>query len=133
MRRGLRKRTGGQQGGRRRSLQSAQLRQRAPARWGPWLDHQLTPMVPAHFYKISGLKVFSVYPVRTCKWLSRWGSAPVALSDVRLQKDHQRLEKGMAVHSSILAWRIPWTEEPSGLQSIGLQKSQKMTEQLTHT
>ena len=32
------------------------------------------------------------------------------------------LEKGMATHSSILAWRIPWTEEPSGLQSIGLQR-----------
>ena len=32
------------------------------------------------------------------------------------------LEKGMATHSSILAWRIPWTEEPSGLQSMELQK-----------
>ena len=32
------------------------------------------------------------------------------------------LEKGMATHSSILAWRIPWTEEPSGLQSIGSQR-----------
>ena len=32
------------------------------------------------------------------------------------------LEEGMATHSSILAWRIPWTEEPSGLQSIGLQR-----------
>ena len=32
------------------------------------------------------------------------------------------LEEGMAIHSSILAWRIPWTEEPGGLQSIGLQK-----------
>ena len=32
------------------------------------------------------------------------------------------LEKGMAVHSSILAWRIPWTEEPGGLQSVGLQR-----------
>ena len=32
------------------------------------------------------------------------------------------LEKGMATHSSILAWRIPWTEETGGLQSIGLQK-----------
>ena len=29
------------------------------------------------------------------------------------------LEKGMATHSSILAWRIPWTEEPGGLQSVG--------------
>ena len=32
------------------------------------------------------------------------------------------LEKGMAAHSSILAWRIPWTEEPGGLQSMGLQR-----------
>ena len=32
------------------------------------------------------------------------------------------LEKVMATHSSILAWRIPWTEEPGGLQSMGLQK-----------
>ena len=32
------------------------------------------------------------------------------------------LEKGMAAHSSILAWRIPWTEEPSGLQSMGSQR-----------
>ena len=32
------------------------------------------------------------------------------------------LEKGMANHSSILAWRIPWTEEPSGLQSMGLHR-----------
>ena len=32
------------------------------------------------------------------------------------------LEKGMATHSNILAWRIPWTEEPGGLQSMGLQR-----------
>ena len=32
------------------------------------------------------------------------------------------LEEGTATHSSILAWRTPWTEEPSGLQSIGLQR-----------
>ena len=32
------------------------------------------------------------------------------------------LEEGMATHSSILAWRIPWTEEPGGLQSMGLQE-----------
>ena len=31
-------------------------------------------------------------------------------------------EKGMATHSSILTWRTPWTEEPGGLQSIGLQR-----------
>ena len=33
-------------------------------------------------------------------------------------------EKGMATHSSILAWSIPWTEEPGGLQSMGMQKTQ---------
>ena len=32
------------------------------------------------------------------------------------------LEKEMATHSSILAWNIPWTEEPGGLQSMGLQR-----------
>ena len=34
------------------------------------------------------------------------------------------LEKEMATHSSILAWKIPWTEEPDGLQSMKSQKSQ---------
>ena len=33
------------------------------------------------------------------------------------------LEKEMATHSNILAWRIPWTEEPGGLQSLGSQES----------
>ena len=36
------------------------------------------------------------------------------------QEDH--LEKGMATHSSILTWRIPWTEEPGGLWSMGSQR-----------
>ena len=33
------------------------------------------------------------------------------------------LEKGMATHFSMLAWRIPWTEEPGGLQPMGLQRA----------
>ena len=41
------------------------------------------------------------------------------------------LEKGTATHSSILAWRIPWTEEPGGLQSMGSQSMVHMTERLT--
>ena len=32
------------------------------------------------------------------------------------------LEEGMAIHSSILAWRIPWTEKPGGLESTGLHR-----------
>ena len=41
------------------------------------------------------------------------------------------LEKGMATHSTILAWRIPWTEKPGGLKSMGGHKELDMTEQLT--
>ena len=40
------------------------------------------------------------------------------------------LEEGMATHSSILAWRITWTEEPGGLQSMGPKESD-MTERIT--
>ena len=40
------------------------------------------------------------------------------------------LEEEMAAHSSILAWRIPWTEEPGGLQSMGLQRDGHTTERL---
>ena len=35
------------------------------------------------------------------------------------------LEKEMATHSSILVWEIPWTEEPGGLQTMGLQEADK--------
>ena len=41
---------------------------------------------------------------------------------VRFLGGEDPLEEGMATHSSILAWRIPWTEEPGGLQSIGSQR-----------
>ena len=34
----------------------------------------------------------------------------------------RRLEEGMATHSSILAWRIPWTDDPGWLQPMGLQR-----------
>ena len=36
------------------------------------------------------------------------------------------LENGMATHSSILAWRVPWTEEPGGLQSVGSQSRTRL-------
>ena len=41
---------------------------------------------------------------------------------VRSLGQEDPLEKGTATHSSILAWRIPWTEEPGGLQSAGSQR-----------
>ena len=52
---------------------------------------------------------------------------------VRSLAQQDPLEEGRATHSSILAWRIPWTEEPGGLQSKGLKQSDR-TEQLSrHT
>ena len=46
------------------------------------------------------------------------------MQETRVQSLDQKdpLEEEMEIHSSILAWSIPWTEEPSGLQSMGLQK-----------
>ena len=42
-------------------------------------------------------------------------------------------EKAMAPHSSTLAWKIPWTEEPGGLQSMGVAKSRTQLSDLTFT
>ena len=49
---------------------------------------------------------------------------PLAIQEIRVQSLDQEdpLGKEVATHSSILAWRIPWTEELGGLQSMGLQK-----------
>ena len=41
---------------------------------------------------------------------------------IRSLHEENLLEEGMATHSSILAWKIPWAEEPGGLQSLGLQR-----------
>ena len=57
-----------------------------------------------------------------------------AMWEIRIQSLDQEdpLEKEMATHSSILAWRIPWTEKPGGLSPWGCKEAD-MTEQLTHT
>ena len=65
----------------------------------------------------------SRHPTRLPWWLSgresacqdrRWGVDPLDWEDP--------LEKDMSTHSSILAWALPWTEEPGGLQFMGLQR-----------
>ena len=43
------------------------------------------------------------------------------------------LEKEMATHSSILSWRIPWTEEPGGLKSMGSKSQTRLSDYHTHT
>ena len=49
---------------------------------------------------------------------------PPAMQETQVRSLGQEdpLEEGMATHSSALAWRIPWTEEPGGLQSVELQR-----------
>ena len=49
---------------------------------------------------------------------------------VQFRGQEDPLEKGMATHSSIVAWRIPWTEEPCGLHGPQGHKESDMTEQL---
>ena len=58
---------------------------------------------------------------------------PPAMQETRVQSlgQEEALEKGMATHSSILAWRSPWTEKPGRLQFVGLQRD--TTGQLIHT
>ena len=90
-----------------------------------------------------GNSIYGVAQSRTwLKWLSSSSSSSVYVYSTSASQVAQRLkhlpamwetwvqslgqedplEKEMATHSSILAWRIPWTEEPGGLQSTGLQK-----------
>ena len=54
--------------------------------------------------------------------LSRWLRTVKNLpAMVQFLGQEDLLEKGMTTHSSILAWRIPWTDDPGGLQSMGSQ------------
>ena len=64
------------------------------------------------------------YEIYSWKFLVvQWIKNPLALQEMQVQSLGQEdpLEEGIANHSSILAWRILWTEESGGLQSIGLQ------------
>ena len=54
-------------------------------------------------------------------------------TQVRFLGQEDPLEEEMETHSSILAWRIPWTEEPGGLQSMGLQRVRYDWVTNTHT
>ena len=61
-------------------------------------------------------------------WVTQWYRIHLPMQEMWVQSLGQEdtLEKEMATHSSILAWEIPWTEEPGGLQFMRLQKSQDM-------
>ena len=56
--------------------------------------------------------------------VAQWIKNPPAMQETRVQSLGQKdpLEEGMATLSSILAWKIPWIEEPGGLHSMGSQR-----------
>ena len=74
-----------------------------------------------------GSSVHGIFQARVLEW------GAIAFSDevpriIQIRDEglipgwEDSLEDGMATHSSDLAWRIPWTEEPDGLQSLGLER-----------
>ena len=67
----------------------------------------------------------SIVPVIRASLVTKMVKYPPAVQETRVQSLGQEdpLEKEMATHSSTLAWRIPWTEEPGGLQSMGSQRA----------
>ena len=80
-----------------------------------------------------GSSVHGIFQARVLEWVAiafsiRWWSPPVMHKTcVQSLSGEDPLEEGMAIHSSILAWRIPWTEK------LGGRIESDMTEQLTHT
>ena len=68
-----------------------------------------------HIIRDVGSRLLATPPLRASASWSRW-----LLKFVQLCLHYRQLEKEMATHSSVLAWRIPWTEEPGRLQSMGL-------------
>ena len=70
------------------------------------------------------LILFSLCPKTLQSEVTHLVKNPPAMQEAQVQALgwEDPLEKGTAIFSSILAWRIPWTEEPGGLQSMGLQR-----------
>ena len=56
--------------------------------------------------------------------MGQWLRTPLPMQETQIPSlgREDLLEEEMATHSSVLAWEIPWTEEPGGLQSMGLQR-----------
>ena len=88
-----------------------------------------------YYPRSSSAKIWGKYMVSRASLVAQMVKNPPAMQEtqVRSLSQDDPLEKGMATQASILPWRIPWTEEPGRLQSMGC-KELDMTEQLsTHT
>ena len=87
-----------------------------------------SPRPRSHGYGSLGrhFQVFlNIHSIRIPWWLRELKRLP-AMREIRVQSLgwEDPLEKELATHSSILVWKITWTEEPGGLKSMGSQKSQ---------
>ena len=94
------------------------------------------PVMVAYSFISPVLWVWSVYNTHTSLSLVvQMGNNPPATQETWIQSLSWEapLEKEMAAHSSILAWRIPQTEEPGGLQALWLQRVSHYWETHTHT
>ena len=91
--------------------------------WGPRCVISVYLSSPVS-YGVSFQQVgFSLYPVGAPLVTQAVENLPAMReAQVRALVQEEPLEKGVATHSSILAWRIPWSEEPGGLQFMGLQR-----------
>ena len=68
------------------------------------------------------LKQLSTVDINLFIWTIYLGTVVMNSITIVIMGGEDLLEEGMATHSSILAWRIQWTEEPGGLQSMGSQR-----------
>ena len=71
------------------------------------------------------LHLLNSYLTLGASLVAQMAKNPSAMQEtwVRSLGGEDPMEEGMITHSSILAWRIPWTEKPGGLQSVGSQES----------
>ena len=95
---------------------------------GKDVEHEDEKDMDAHLMKCPNGTPLRVMGQRL-NWMGFQDKAQMVKSPPAMQETGVRslgwkdpLEKGMATHSSILAWRIPWTEKPGGLQSMGFQR-----------
>ena len=94
----------------------------------PWEFQSRVPTV--HLPSDSAILIFSHYLKKSHMYALRVFVQLIVLSNLTeyLTFHLQMKEKAMAPHSSTLAWKIPWTEEPGGLQSMGLQSRTRLSD-----
>ena len=94
-----------------------------PSNFRDFYDSRFLPILSLHFMLI----LIVLTPCQGTSLVAQTSKNLPTVQETQVQSLgwEDPLEKGIATHSSILAWRIPWTEEPGGLQSMRVTKNQK--------